>query len=129
MSKFDQFKTRETPLYGGVQTVYTFENGWGASVVRRRNSYGFREGLWELAVLGKAGRLDYSATITDDVIASQTDEQIEALLARIQALPEDVQEANTEQRKDRSPARGLEALVSLAAAVANGDVRVEGERS
>jgi len=36
---------------GGIQRVYRFSNGWGASVVRHSFSYGHERGLWELAVL------------------------------------------------------------------------------
>ena len=33
---------------GGVQHVYSFSNGYGASVVKHDFSYGGKQGLWEL---------------------------------------------------------------------------------
>jgi hypothetical protein len=126
VSKFDEFKT-ERPLNGGVQKSYRFPNGWGASVVRHRFSYGHEDGLWELAVLGKDGHLAYETTITDDVIGRQTDEEIEALLARISTLPGDGQEVGVDQRNDKTLARGLEALASLADAAKSGEIQFGGE--
>lgn len=41
----------ERALNGGIQRVYKFSNGFGASVVKHEFSYGGRKGLWELAVI------------------------------------------------------------------------------
>lgn len=54
-------------VYDGIQYVYTYENGYGASVVKHEYSYGGKKGLWELAVQ-KDGELTYDTHITDDVI-------------------------------------------------------------
>jgi hypothetical protein len=72
--------------YGGIQKIYQFENGHGASVVRHDGSYGGEHGLWELAVLDAAGDLDYTTKITSDVIGHQTDEDIQGLLLEISKL-------------------------------------------
>ena len=87
---------------GGTQRIYRFENGYGASVVRFSEdygagvpvgSYGGDEGLWELAVLRFTGdkidkfRLIYDTPITDDVLGYLSEEEVDANLAKIEALP------------------------------------------
>lgn len=46
-------------------------NGYGASIIRHFGSYGFEEGLWELAVIsnirGDSFELNYDTDITQDV--------------------------------------------------------------
>ena len=71
--------------YGGVQKVYQFENGYGASVIKHKGSYGYLKGLWELAVL-KDGELCYTSEITDDVIGHLNDPQVDRLLRKIKEL-------------------------------------------
>lgn len=76
-------------INGGEQVVHKFENGFGASVVRHGFSYGGSRGLWELAVVafdGDEWHLNYSTPITDDVIGYLTDEDVDTLLVRIEAL-------------------------------------------
>lgn len=83
----------ERALRNGIQRLYAFENGRGASVVRNEFSYGRARGLWELAVLKFQGKglldygLDYSTPITDDVLGHLTEAEVDELLARIEALP------------------------------------------
>lgn len=71
----------------GVQEIYKFPNGYGASVIRGPYSYGGREGKWELAVFGPDGGIDYSTPVTSDVEGYLEDEEVEALLVKIRALP------------------------------------------
>lgn len=35
----------------GIRKVYRFKNGYGASVVKFKGSYGYEQNLWELAPL------------------------------------------------------------------------------
>ena len=79
----------ERSINAGEQVVHKFENGLGASVVRHSFSYGNDLGLWELAVIefkGEEWGLTYTTPITDDVIGYLTDEDVDALLVRIEAL-------------------------------------------
>ena len=69
----------------GIQKVYQFPNGYGASVIKHDYSYGGKSGLWELAVLNE-GELDYSTDITEDVIGHLAWEQVEKLLESIKNL-------------------------------------------
>jgi len=55
-----QFIEYDGPKNGGTQRRYKFPNGYGASVVRGPYTYGGPEGLFELAVFGQDGHLNYS---------------------------------------------------------------------
>lgn len=73
----------------GVQYIYMFENGYGASVVSHKFSYGGDKGLFELAVLNNyTGQLCYDTPITDDVLGRLTVKEVEEVLDKIEALPE-----------------------------------------
>jgi hypothetical protein len=78
--------TVKTHHHGGIQKVYTFRNGWGASVVMFPGSYGFEKGLWELAVLDADGEISYDTPITDDVIGCLDDTMTGIILERIKKL-------------------------------------------
>ena len=77
----------------GVQRLYKFPNGYGASVIRHAYSYGGPEGKWELAVLvmrPERGEWDFDLTydtpITSDVCGWLTERRVDKLLAQIEAL-------------------------------------------
>jgi hypothetical protein len=70
----------------GVQHVYKFENGYGASVVKHDFSYGGKDGLWELAVLDSEDELCYHTPITQDVIGYLGWQKVELYLEEIKAL-------------------------------------------
>jgi len=71
--------------WNGTQKIYTFDNGYGASVVCHDGSYGGKSGMWELAVLHD-GDLCYDTPITNDVIGWLDENAVEELLAKIEAL-------------------------------------------
>jgi hypothetical protein len=80
---------------GGVQKIWMFDNGWGASVVRFQGSYGFSRGLWELAVLKfnigdiNDSSLNYDHSVScGDVRGSLTETEVEELLEEIAATNE-----------------------------------------
>ena len=77
---------------GGVQKLFRFPNGYGASVVQSPYSYGGDSGLWELAVIRyveedtDAFLLTYDTPITNDVIGYLDEQEVDALLEQISAL-------------------------------------------
>lgn len=71
--------------HNGIRYRFYFDNGYGASVLRHMYSYGFDDGLWELAVLA-GDILCYDTEITNDVIGYLTEEEVEKLLNRIKDL-------------------------------------------
>jgi hypothetical protein len=74
----------------GVQKLYRFGNGYGASVVRSKFSYGGTSGLWEICVVLWDGQMYepiYDTPITDDVVGWLSDSDVAELLSQIEALP------------------------------------------
>lgn len=69
----------------GIQKVYQFPNGYGASVIKHKGSYGYDKGLWELAVLHE-GELCYDTEITSDVIGHLNDPEVDNILGQISRL-------------------------------------------
>lgn len=79
---------------GGIQKLFKFKNGFGASVVRHDFSYGHEAGLWELGVLStkdkwKSWNLNYSTKITKDVIGHLSEKEVQTLLNKIKKLDSD----------------------------------------
>jgi len=97
-SKHTPVKVFSHAYLGGTSKIYRFANGYGASVICHPGSYGFEDGLWELAVALYHGegeddwRIDYSTPITNDVLGYLTEEQVEETLSAIEALPPASQE-------------------------------------
>ena len=67
---------------GGIQKVYKFPNGYGASVIQHKGSYGYQKGLWEVAVLFH-GELCYDSGIAEDVIGHLNDPEVDNILGKI----------------------------------------------
>jgi hypothetical protein len=88
------------------QTLYRFNNDYGASVVIGPYTYGGELGLKELAVLKFTPdeedkfEIDYTTPITNDVVGSCTDAEIEELLAQIENLPLKGADENAEETTD-----------------------------
>lgn len=76
----------------GIQKLYRFPNGYGASVIRFQYSYGGHQGLWELAVIRFIGEsndrfdLAYDTGITDDVLGRLDEDEVQELLKEISLL-------------------------------------------
>ena len=81
-------ETITTDLLDGtdMQHLYLFANGYGASVVQNRHSYGHNDGLYELMVLKDAVPC-YDTPITSDVVGYLTADEVTELLRQIKALP------------------------------------------
>jgi hypothetical protein len=84
---FEQYITENRNIYGGTQIVYTFPNGYGASVVNHSFSYGGHRGLFEMAVLHN-DQITYDTPLTDDVIGNLTMEDVLGYLEQIKSLPQ-----------------------------------------
>jgi hypothetical protein len=88
--KFSDLDFQPHPVWDdGIQAKHFFDNGYGVSVIRSRNSYGGSEGLYEAAVLkGNDDEYEvyYDTYITEDVLGYQTEEQIESVLNDIKNL-------------------------------------------
>ena len=86
------------PNLDGVQRIYRFDNGYGASVIRGKisdgnySSYTSNEKEWELAVLKFTGNdikdyeLCYDTPITDDVVGHLAEDEVEKMLEDISKL-------------------------------------------
>jgi hypothetical protein len=84
----------ERPCFDGIRHIYRFEGSeYIASVVRHQYSYGGPEGLWELAILYD-GKIVSTPVITDgdDVIGWLTDDDVQALLVKVDALQDGEQQ-------------------------------------
>lgn len=80
--------TQTKEIHDGVQKIYQFHNGYGASVVQHRFSYGYARGLWEVAVLDRWDKLCYDTPITNDVLGYLSEEKVEKVLQEISNLPD-----------------------------------------
>jgi len=83
-----QYLTEENKVNGGIQRIYQFPNGYGASVVKHKFSYGGKVGLWEVAIL-KGEELCYDTPLTNDVLGHLNDPEVDNLLGKISRLEKD----------------------------------------
>jgi hypothetical protein len=89
MKTFNDLEFIDHPMgaeYGGIISRISFDNGYGASVVKGPMSYGGDRGLYELAVLDSNGELTYDTPVTSDVEGYLSEEDVTKLLEQIQKL-------------------------------------------
>jgi hypothetical protein len=89
MKKFEDLEFEEikdSPYQIGVKCKMVFENGYGVSVVCHTHSYGSKNGLFEIAVLGKDGDLTYDTPVTNDVIGYLSREEVTNIMEQVQEL-------------------------------------------
>lgn len=78
-----KYKTFADDIFG-IHYVFTFDNGYKASVIKTRYSYGSDKDLWELAVI-KDDRLHYDNSVAQgDVRGYLTDKEVNNLLREIE---------------------------------------------
>ena len=100
---YDEFKEYETTtkerklcvkelkMFGDSYSYeFRFENGYGASVIKHIGSFGYKQDLFELAVIKRYDNDDYylcyDTPITDDVLGYLTNDDVLKLLERIKKL-------------------------------------------
>ena len=86
MKTFNDLEFKQDIQRGLNAARIMFDNGYGASIVKGPHTYGGREGLYELAVLGKDGKLTYETPVTSDVEGYLTEDDVTKLLEQIQSL-------------------------------------------
>jgi hypothetical protein len=88
MKKFEdlEFIKLDDEFMKGVQCRMMFENGFGVSVVSHTYSYGGKDGLFEVAVLGKDGDLTYNTPVTNDVVGYLNPDEVTEIIEQVQNL-------------------------------------------
>lgn len=81
-----EYLIEQRNINNGVQKIYKFPNGYGASVIRNPYSYGGAMGLWEIAVLDSDECITYNTSITSDVIGHLNDDEVIEVLNKIKEL-------------------------------------------
>ena len=87
MKTFNDLEFKELPDLSGIYCRIQFDNGYGASVIRHKYSYGGRDGLYELAVLDSEGEIHYDNSVAGGDVHGYLDEEaVTEILERIQLL-------------------------------------------
>ncbi len=86
MITFNDLEFKDDKQRGLSAARIIFDNGYGASVVKGEHTYGGKDGLYELGVLGKDGKLTYDTPVTEDVEGYLTEEGVTEFLKQIQSL-------------------------------------------
>ena len=87
MATFQDLEFSELGTEGyGIRAEIKFDNGYSASVIRTKGSYGGEAGLYELAVLDQEGEICYNTPITSDTLGWLKEDDVTEALQRIEAL-------------------------------------------
>ncbi len=86
MKTFNDLEFKPHSNMNGIMSRITFENGYGASVVKGEYTYGGKEGLYELAILDSNGDLTYDTPVTSDVEGYLSEDEVTKLMEQIQKL-------------------------------------------
>ena len=86
----EKYIIHESKINGGIQKIYKFDNGYGASVVRHLFSCGGAQGLWEVALLSfddLSWHITYREDFANgDVAGYLSDKEVLELLEWIKSL-------------------------------------------
>ena len=83
---FQELEFQLHPMGMGKQCIVQYSNGYGASIVQGPHTYGGKDDLYELAVLGKDGEITYDTPITNDVLGYLSEAEVEKTLLNIKNL-------------------------------------------
>jgi hypothetical protein len=92
MMKFTDLEFKQHPCVPGsdaVQAIHFFPNGYGVSVVRFPGSYGYEQGLYEVAVIQGTEddyELCYDTAVADDVLGHRDEQDVENIMEDVEAL-------------------------------------------
>ena len=87
MSTFKTLPSNQ--INDGIQYLSFYPNGYGASIVQHIYSYGYEQGLWEVAVIKgteEDWNICYDTPITSDVLGYLSEADVEDVLLQIEAL-------------------------------------------
>jgi len=84
--KFKDLEFKELPDGNGIYCRIQFENGYGASIVKHKYSYGGDNGLYEIAVLDSSNEITYTTSVTDNVIGYLRPEDVTDVIEKIEKL-------------------------------------------
>lgn len=76
--------TQRPNSMGGVQRIYVLGNGYRLSAINapKAHSYAY---AWEFGVVNDTGYLDYSTSLTDNVVVCRTDSEADRFIERAYA--------------------------------------------
>ena len=77
----------ERERLGGVQRMYDFSNGYGASVIRHEGSMGYDHGLWECAAIYKDGDLVCMPGMRDVAVGHMNENEVDDFLHLVESRP------------------------------------------
>jgi len=89
----NDYDSRTEKYVRGFRCIFRFSNDFGASIIKRHGSYGFKDNLWELCVLHFDDKtmendyaLAYGTDITGDVEGHLSDDNVAEMCIFIQRL-------------------------------------------
>jgi hypothetical protein len=89
MLKFSDLNFESHCIDNGIAAKLFFDNGYGVSVVQFPGSYGYEEGLYEVAILkGSADDYDlcYDTPVSDDILGHRDEEDVENIIKEVESL-------------------------------------------